>query len=316
MPASADTIAALATPPGRGGIAIIRISGPAVSHIAAGILGRLPAPRLARYGDFRGADGKRLDNGIALYFPTPRSFTGEDMLELQGHGGPVVSELLLRRVVELGARLAGPGEFSQRAFLNGKLDLAQAEAIADLIDSGSAQAARCALRSLAGEFSRRVHDITDDLIRIRTYVEAAIDFPEEEIDFLDHAELLRDLQAMLKDTDDLLATAEQGRLLRDGLHVVLLGAPNAGKSSLLNQLSQTDRAIVSATPGTTRDILEQSIQIDGLPLRIIDTAGLRASGDEIEQEGVRRARRAAHEADLVLVIVDDHAPGPVEELLR
>jgi tRNA modification GTPase len=316
MSPNIDTIVALATPPGRGGISVIRISGLAVTTIAKAMLGRVPQPRHASYGNFGDLNGEPLDKGIALFFPGPRSFTGEDMLELQGHGGPVVSDLLLQRVVELGARLAGPGEFSERAFLNGKIDLAQAEAIADLINSGSAQAARCALRSLAGEFSHRVHAITESVIQLRTYVEAAIDFPEEEIDFLDQAELLRDMRKTLHDTNDLLVSAEQGRLLRDGLHVVLLGAPNAGKSSLLNHLSQSDRAIVSAIPGTTRDILEQSIQIDGLPLQIIDTAGLRHSGDEIEQEGVRRARRAATEADLVLVMVDDSAPAPMKELLQ
>ncbi len=316
MSSAADTIVALATPPGRGGIAVVRVSGPAVADIAGGMIGGLPHPRTARYGSFLAADGEPIDIGITLFFPAPHSFTGEDVLELQCHGGPIVSELLLARVVELGGRLANPGEFSARAFLNGKLDLAQAEAIADLIDSGTTQAARCAMRSLSGEFSRRVHDLTEALIALRTYCEAAIDFPEEEIDFLDDDNLQRRMGALQERVEAVLQEAEQGRLLRDGMRIVLLGRPNAGKSSLLNRLSRSDRAIVSAVPGTTRDTLEQIIQLDGLPVHLIDTAGLRDTGDHIEREGVARARAALATADVAVVLVDDTDTQEIEPLVR
>jgi tRNA modification GTPase len=291
----------------------VRASGPAVAAIAAALLGGLPTPRQASFRRFQADDGSVLDEGIALFFPAPHSFTGEDVLELQGHGGPVVMDLLLARVLELGARPARPGEFSERAFLNDKLDLAQAEAIADLIASDTAAAARAALRSLRGEFSRRVRDLVEDLIELRMYVEAAIDFPEEEIDFLADGVIagrLRDLRARLH---DLQAIAGQGRLLRDGMTVVIAGRPNAGKSSLLNKLSGREAAIVTAVPGTTRDVLREHISIDGMPLHVIDTAGLRASDDLVEQEGIRRAWAEIAAADRILLVVDDREGLTVEE---
>ncbi len=302
---AADTIAAVATPSGRGGVGIVRISGPAAMAIAERMLGQCPPPRRADYLPFRSIDGTVLDMGIALFFAAPHSFTGEDVLELQGHGGPVVMDLLLETAVQLGARNALPGEFSQRAFLNDKLDLAQAEAIADLIDSGSVQAARCALRSLQGEFSRRVQDLTEELIQLRLYVEAAIDFPEEEVDFLADGVVTARLHALREQLRAVQEAARQGSLLREGMNVVLAGLPNAGKSSLLNALAGRDSAIVTDIPGTTRDVLREQISIDGMPLHIIDTAGLRDSGDAIEQEGVRRAWVEIERADGVLLLVDD-----------
>ncbi len=299
-----DTIVAAATPPGRGGIGIVRVSGPAVTQIALRLLGEVPAPRTAVHREFLDGGGQPIDTGLALYFPAPRSFTGEPVLELHGHGGPVVMDLLIQRVLELGARGAEPGEFTQRAFLNDKLDLAQAEAIADLIDSGSAQAARAALRSLRGEFSRQVHELTDALIELRMYVEAAIDFPEEEIDFLGSEELGRRSVALLERFARLAAEAKQGQLLRDGVTVVIAGAPNAGKSSLLNRLAGYDAAIVTDIPGTTRDVLRERIDIDGLPLHVLDTAGLRDVDNVVEVEGIRRARHEMTQADLILFVVD------------
>ena len=300
-----DTIAAVATAPGIGGVGIVRLSGPRVPEIARALLGDLPPPRLARLAGFRAADGSALDQGLALYFPAPHSFTGEHVLELHGHGGPVVLDLLLQRTLALGARPARPGEFSERAFLNGKLDLAQAEAVADLIESASAQAARAALNSLQGAFSRRVHALVEQLIALRMHIEAALDFPEEEIDFLADP-TLRERAAQLRQALEQLQTdSRQGQLLHDGMTVVLAGRPNAGKSSLLNLLAQRDSAIVSPIPGTTRDVLRERIQIDGLPLHVLDTAGLRASADAIETEGVRRARDAMLRADRVLLLIDD-----------
>ena len=300
-----DTIAAVATAPGIGGVGIVRLSGPRVPEIARALLGDLPPPRLARLAGFRAADGSALDQGLALYFPAPHSFTGEHVLELHGHGGPVVLDLLLQRTLALGARPARPGEFSERAFLNGKLDLAQAEAVADLIESASAQAARAALNSLQGAFSRRVHALVEQLIALRMHIEAALDFPEEEIDFLAD-QTLRERAAQLRQAlEQLQADSRQGQLLHDGMTVVLAGRPNAGKSSLLNLLAQRDSAIVSPIPGTTRDVLRERIQIDGLPLHVLDTAGLRASADAIETEGVRRARDAMLRADRVLLLIDD-----------
>ena len=307
-----DTIAAVATPPGRGGVGIIRLSGADVPEIARALLGQLPAPRMAVFGHFRDADGKPLDDGLALYFPGPKSFTGEHVLELHGHGGPVVQDMLLARTLELGARLAEPGEFSRRAFINDKLDLAQAEAIADLIDSGSEQAARAALRSREGEFSRRVHQIVEALVQCRIYVEAAIDFPEEEIDFLSDAEVTRRIESLLHAFDDLERDARQGCLLQEGMRVVILGRPNAGKSSLLNRLAGYEAAIVTDVPGTTRDVLRERIHIDGMPLHIIDTAGLREDADHIEAEGIRRARRELTTADMVLLMLDA-SPGADQE---
>jgi tRNA modification GTPase len=305
--AAPDTIAAIATAPGRGGIGVIRVSGPAVPAITQAVLGVTPAARTATVARFRDAAGDALDHGLALYFLAPHSFTGEHVLELHGHGGPVVLDLVLQRLLELGARPARPGEFSERAFLNGKLDLAQAEAIADLIDSASAQAARAALHSLQGVFSRRVHAIVEQLIYLRTHIEATLDFPEEEIDFLADARLVAGLEALTAALVALQQDAHQGQLLHDGMTVVIAGPPNAGKSSLLNQLSQRDSAIVSPVAGTTRDLLREQIQIDGLPLHIVDTAGLRTTSDEIEEEGVRRARAAAAQADRILLVVDDNA---------
>ena len=309
-----DTIAAVATPAGRGGVGIIRISGPATTRIARALLGECPPPRRADYRPFRTTDGTLLDQGIALFFAAPHSFTGEDVLELQGHGGPVVMDLLLQTVLQLGARAARPGEFSQRAFLNDKLDLAQAEAIADLIDSTSAQAARSALRSLQGEFSRRVTALTEELIQLRLYVEAAIDFPEEEIDFLADGIVTARLDALRQQLAAVQEAAQQGSLLREGMTVVLAGQPNAGKSSLLNALAGRDSAIVTDVPGTTRDVLREQISIDGMPLHIIDTAGLRDSSDAIEQEGIRRAWAEIERADRVLLLVDDRlGVGQVEQ---
>jgi tRNA modification GTPase len=305
VPVTADTIVAVATPPGRGGVGIVRVSGPRVSEIAHGLIGRVPTPRLATLAKFCDADGSTLDTGLALFFPAPHSYTGEDVLELQGHGGPVVLDLLLQRCLTLGARLARPGEFSERAFINDKLDLAQAEAIADLIDAGSAQAARAALRSLQGEFSRHIHDLVESLIRLRMHVEAAIDFPEEEIDFLSDGKIQRQLEAIEARFNELTRHARQGALMREGMTVVLAGQPNVGKSSLLNRLAGYDAAIVTDVPGTTRDVLRERLAIDGLPLHVIDTAGLRESADPIEQEGVRRARAEIEKADRVLLLVDD-----------
>ena len=314
MPPDPETIAAIATPPGRGGIGIVRISGGLVHTIAQAVLGRLPNARTAVLAKFLGKSGDEIDQGIALYYPAPHSYTGEEVLELQGHGGPVVMDMLLQRITDLGARLAGPGEFSERAFLNGKLDLAQAEAVADLIDSGSEAAARSALRSLQGAFSQKIHGIVDAVTRLRMYVEAAIDFPEEEVDFLGDERLLEQLERIEIDLDNVLSSAQQGRLLRDGLQLVLVGRPNAGKSSILNALCGTDRAIVSTSPGTTRDTIEQAIQIDGLPIHLVDTAGLRDSGDEVEQLGVARTHRAMTHADQVMWIIDDSEPGDLKEL--
>ncbi len=298
-----DTIAAIATAPGRGGVGIVRISGSKVAEISQAILGSLPKPRYAKYGNFLTADKQPIDQGIALYFPNPHSFTGEDVLELQAHGGPIVLQWLLDRVISLGARLAEPGEFSKQAFLNDKLDLAQAEAIADLIDASSQQAAKSALKSLQGEFSAQVNDLVEKLIRLRIFVEAAIDFPEEEIDFLSDGKVAKQLQDILDQLQQVFNSAQQGVLLREGMSVVILGRPNAGKSSLLNALSGKDSAIVTDIAGTTRDIIKEEIQIDGMPLHILDTAGLRESADKVEQIGIQKAWQAIADADRVLVIL-------------
>lgn len=299
-----DTIAALATPPGRAGVGIIRVSGPAAMTIAQAVLGYQPQPRYAHYGPFHNAQGQLLDEGIALYFPGPHSFTGEDVLELQGHGGPVLMDMILQSVTALGARLARPGEFSERAFLNDKLDLAQAEAIADLIESSSEQAARCAMRSLQGAFSQRVDQLVESLTQLRIYVEAAIDFPEEEIDFLADGKVASDLDDVVQRLDETLLQAQQGSLMREGMRVVIAGRPNAGKSSLLNALSGQDTAIVTSVEGTTRDVLREEIHIDGMPLHVIDTAGLRDSEDEVEKIGIERAWSEIEQADRILLLVD------------
>jgi tRNA modification GTPase len=300
-----DTIAAVATPPGRGGVGIIRISGKQVSELATAILGSLPSPRKASHRLFKAADGTPLDDGIALYFPAPHSFTGEDVLELQGHGGTVVLDMLLKRCVELGARLARPGEFSERAFLNDKLDLAQAEAIADLIDSGSEQAARSALRSLQGEFSSAVNTLLTGLVELRVYVEAALDFPDEEIDFLADNEVTRRLDSIKQQLHSIFQKARQGSLLREGMHLVIVGRPNVGKSSLLNALAGQETAIVTDIAGTTRDVLRERINLDGMPLHIVDTAGLRDSDDPVEKIGIERAWKEIERTDLILLLVDD-----------
>ncbi|MCZ0927649.1 tRNA uridine-5-carboxymethylaminomethyl(34) synthesis GTPase MnmE [Halomonas janggokensis] len=298
-----DTIAALATPPGRGGVGIIRVSGPACRDIAIAMLGHCPAPRYAHYGAFMGAESS-IDEGIAILFPDPHSFTGEDVLELQGHGGPVIMDMLLERCVQLGARLARPGEFSERAFLNDKLDLAQAEAIADLIDATSRSAAENAVRSLQGEFSNRVAALVERLIELRVYVEAAIDFPEEEIDFLADGHVASLLDEVNRELIDVRSAAGQGALMREGMSVVIAGRPNAGKSSLLNALTEQDTAIVTDIAGTTRDVLREHIHIDGMPLHVIDTAGLRDTPDAVEQIGVARAWAEIEGADRVLLLVD------------
>ena len=301
---SDDTIAAIATPSGQGGIGIVRVSGPQIPVIAEGLLGRVPVPRQAGFHRFQDHLQQTIDEGIALYFPAPHSFTGEHVLELQGHGGPIVLDLLLQRVLTLGARIARPGEFSERAFLNNKLDLAQAEAVADLIESTTAEAARAAVGSLQGVFSKRVYALVEGLIELRIFVEAAIDFPEEEIDFLADERINTRLHGLQQQQDGLLRDAGQGQLLRDGIRVVIAGQPNAGKSSLLNQLAGYDSAIVTAIPGTTRDVLHEHISIDGMPLHVIDTAGLRDSDDPVEQEGIRRAWKEIANADRVLLVVD------------
>jgi len=299
-----ETIAAIATAPGRGGVGVIRVSGSNLLPFAFALSGKTPKPRYATLADFKAADGSTVDSGILLFFPGPHSFTGEDVLELQGHGGPVVMQLLLARCLDLGARLAEPGEFSRRAFLNGKMDLAQAEAVADLIDAATASAARSAVRSLQGEFSRAIGTLNEELINLRMLVEATLDFPEEDIDFLQAADAfgrLDRLQAQLAATFD---RAGQGKLLQSGLHVVLAGQPNVGKSSLLNRLAGDDLAIVTPIAGTTRDALRSTIQIEGIPLHIIDTAGLRQTDDLVEKIGIERSWQEIERADLVLLLVD------------
>ncbi len=305
MAQNIDTIAAQATPSGRGGVGIVRISGPMAKMYAEQMLGHCPKPRYAEYLPFHDLHNDVIDEGIAIYFPGPNSFTGDDVLELQAHGGPVVIDRILMTTQELGARLARPGEFSERAFLNGKLDLAQAEAIADLIDAGSEQAARCALRSLQGEFSKRIYQLVDGLTELRIYVESAIDFPEEEIDFLADGQVQSRLDAIQQSLNAVEKSAQQGSLMKEGMTVVLAGQPNAGKSSLLNALAGQETAIVTEIAGTTRDVLREQIHIDGMPLHIIDTAGLRESDDAVEQEGIRRAWKAIEQADRVLLLVDD-----------
>ena len=299
-----DTIVAAATPPGVGGVGVVRLSVPQVEEIARRMIGELPEPRFATNTTFRNASGEDLDSGLALYFPGPASFTGESVLELQGHGGPVVMSMLVDAALELGARMAEPGEFTKRAFLNDKLDLAQAEAIADLIGSGTAQAARAALHSLSGAFSSSVDELAEQLVRLRMYVEAAIDFPEEDIDFLGDEQLQASLKDCAETFAELQRNANLGRVLRDGYRVVIVGKPNAGKSSLLNRLSGEQAAIVTEVAGTTRDILREQINIDGLAVELIDTAGLRDDPDRIEEEGIRRAREALKSADAVLWIQD------------
>jgi tRNA modification GTPase len=297
-------IAAVATAPGRGGIGIVRVSGPALAGFAERLSGNRPQPRLASLTTFKSADGRAIDQGIQLYFPAPHSFTGEDVLELQGHGGPVVMQLLLQRCIELGARLAEPGEFSRRAYLNDKLDLAQAEAVADLIEASTAAAARSALRSLSGDFSREIEALLNGLVELRVLVEATLDFPDEEIDVLRDTDAAQRLARLQAGVEDLRDRARQGSLLRNGLHIVIAGRPNVGKSSLLNRLAGFDRAIVTDVAGTTRDALHETIEIEGIPLQFVDTAGLRDTNDVVESIGIERTWKEIERADLILQVVD------------
>ena len=306
-----DTIAAVATAPGRGGVGIVRVSGPLAAEIAHGVLQRKLTERRAEFGDFLDADGDVLDQGIAIFFAGPRSFTGEDVLELQGHGGPMVLDLVLARVLELDARRARPGEFSERAFVNGRIDLVQAEAILDLVNSATRRAALGAARSLAGAFSKRIHALDRDVLALRVFCEAAIDFADEDIDFLSESDVGQRLAAIQEGLGALIADAGQGALLNDGASIVFFGEPNVGKSSIFNRLCGEDRAIVTAIPGTTRDTVTADFELDGLPVRVVDTAGLRDTEDPVEAEGVDRTKRAIEAADIVVEVADDrHAPGP------
>jgi tRNA modification GTPase len=299
-----ETIAAIATPPGQGGVGIVRVSGAQVPAIAEAILGRSLIPRTANVAVFQDVNGNFIDEGIAIFFQAPKSFTGEDVLELQGHGGSIVLDLILQRCLALGARMARPGEFTQRAYLNGKLDLAQAEAVADLIESTTTLAVRLAGQSLQGVFSRRIDALIEQLIQLRMLLEATLDFPDEDVDFVVELSVAEQLQQMIAMTQQIMREAHQGQRIREGLTVVIAGLPNAGKSSILNMLSDSDAAIVTPLPGTTRDLLKLHIQIDGLPIQIIDTAGIRNTDDLIEREGVRRAQDQLQKADLVLWIYD------------
>jgi tRNA modification GTPase len=301
---STEIIAAIATPAGRGGIGIVRVSGKNIAGFSQVIGGGFPAPRVATHTDFIAADGAVIDSGLALYFPAPASYTGEDVLELQGHGGPVIMQMLLRRCLELGARVANPGEFTLRAYLNDKLDLAQAEGVADIIDAASETAARCALRSLKGEFSAAINAIERDLLVLRTYVEATLDFPEEEIEDADQREILSRLSQLDERLAHVLIRSSQGSILRNGLSVVIAGRPNVGKSSLMNRLAREEVAIVTSAPGTTRDAIRQSVQVRGIPINVIDTAGLRESSDEVEAIGMQRTWDSIGRADVVLHVVD------------
>lgn len=316
MGPATDTIAAIATAPGSGGIGVVRVSGPASSSIARAVLGQCPEPRRAAYLTFFEADRQVIDRGIAIYYSAPNSYTGEDVLELQGHGGPAVLQLLLKRCLDTGARQAAPGEFTQRAFLNDKLDLAQAEAVSDLISAATAEAARSAMRSLAGEFSRQIHALRDRLIDLRMYVEACLDFPEEDIDFISQGDVAGRLDLLQAELQSVLAGARQGMLLRDGIQIVLVGQPNVGKSSLLNQLAGEEIAIVTPVAGTTRDTIKSAIQIRGVPLHVIDTAGLRETEDEVEQHGISRTWRALESAHAVLLLVDEvHGISAAEQAI-
>lgn len=311
-----DTIVAQATPPGRGGVGIVRVSGPLALNVAESLLKVKLSPRQATYTDFYDANGDIIDQGIAIYFKNPHSFTGEDVVEFQGHGGPVIIDMLLEAILSVnGVRLARPGEFSEQAFLNDKLDLAQAEAIADLIDASSQQAAKSALRSLQGEFSEQIHVLSEAIIHLRMYVEAAIDFPDEEIDFLSDGKVSNDLTAILEQVNKVRSQAKQGSLLREGMQVVIAGKPNAGKSSLLNALAGRESAIVTDIAGTTRDVLKEHIHINGMPLHIIDTAGLRESPDKVEQIGIARAWEAINQADRVLFVVDSTTSSSIDPYL-
>jgi tRNA modification GTPase len=309
-----DTIAAIATAPGSGGIGIVRLSGPACQRIAEGILGHCPAPRYAAYLDFKDGDGSLIDRGIAIYYAAPHSYTGEDVLELQAHGGPALMQLLLKRCLALDAREAQPGEFTKRAYLNDKLDLAQAEAVIDVINASTEAAARSAVRSLTGEFSAFIQALLVRMIELRMYVEACLDFPEEEIDFITQGRVAEKLAVIQQELGAIFQSAKQGNLLREGIQVVLIGQPNVGKSSLMNQLAGEDVAIVTSIAGTTRDVIRNTIQINGVPLHIIDTAGLRETSDEVEKHGIARTWRALESADVALLLVDAaHGIGETEK---
>ncbi|PKO92454.1 MAG: tRNA uridine-5-carboxymethylaminomethyl(34) synthesis GTPase MnmE [Betaproteobacteria bacterium HGW-Betaproteobacteria-1] len=309
-----ETIAAIATAPGSGGIGIVRVSGPACRRIAEGVLGHCPAPRYAAYLDFRDADGSLIDRGIAIYYAAPYSYTGEDVLELQAHGGPALMQLLLKRCLALGARQALPGEFTKRAYLNDKLDLAQAEAVIDVINASTEAAARSAVRSLSGEFSAYIQSLLGRMIELRMYVEACLDFPEEEIDFITQGRVAEKLAVIQQELSAVFQSAKQGNLLREGIQVVLIGQPNVGKSSLMNQLAGEDVAIVTSIAGTTRDVIRSTIQINGVPLHIIDTAGLRETADEVEKHGIARTWRALENADVALLLIDaTHGIGQTEK---
>jgi tRNA modification GTPase len=299
-----ETIAAIATPPGTGGIGVIRVSGPLASTIYTSITNKEPDPKTFKFTAFKDSNGSTLDRGLALYFSAPASYTGEDIVELQGHGGQVVLSLLLKEVIHLGARLAKPGEFTERAFLNNKLDLVQAEAVSDLISSSSEQAARSAMRSLEGKFSKRINALLEELIRIRVFIEGALDFPEEEIDFISESDVEERIEKCVQSLREILVKAKSGNVLKEGVKVTIIGAPNVGKSSLLNALSQSDKAIVTDTPGTTRDLIEDNILIEGIRLNITDTAGIRKTDNNIEKEGIKRAEIAAQQADLLLLVWD------------
>ncbi len=315
--ASPDTVAAIATAPGRGGVGVIRVSGPGAENVALGLLGRLPKPRYAMLAEFKDAQGAAIDQGLALYFPAPHSYTGESVLELHGHGGPAVLQALLARCLELDARPAEPGEFTRRAYLNGKLDLAQAEAVADLIDAASVEAARSAARSLMGEFSRRVQALQASLTELRMRVEATIDFPEEEdVVAVEAARVKAGLEQTLAELERVLAGAEQGALLREGVHVALIGQPNVGKSSLLNALAGEEVAIVTEIAGTTRDAIRQAVDIEGVPFWLVDTAGLRETDDPVEKLGIARTWAAVEKAGIALLLVDAaHGIGPAEQAI-
>lgn len=317
-----ETIAAIATPPGRGGVGIIRISGSKAATIAKYLLSKesgnriVLKPREAKLCSFLGADDQAIDNGILIYYPQPASYTGEDVVELQGHGGRVVMSMLLDRVIALGARQAYPGEFTERAFINGKIDLVQAEAVSALIDSVSSQAAKSAIRSLEGEFSNNINTLLKKLIRVRTFVEGALDFPEEEINFIKESDIEQKISICIQEIDNILTRAKQGARLGEGLNLVIAGSPNVGKSSLLNKLAGRDSAIVSMIPGTTRDIVEENILIDGVPLNILDTAGIRKAEDDIEEEGIKRALGAISKADIVLLITEYGRGIEQQQLLK
>ncbi|HEY0841173.1 tRNA uridine-5-carboxymethylaminomethyl(34) synthesis GTPase MnmE [Methylotenera sp.] len=313
---SSDTIAAIATASGAGGIGVVRVSGPLSQAIAVSVLGHCPKPRHAAYLDFQQADGDLIDRGIAIFYPNPHSYTGEDVLELQGHGGTALMQILLARCIALGARQAEPGEFTRRAYLNDKMDLAQAEAVADVINAATIEAAKSAVRSLSGEFSERINTLLSKLIDLRMYVEACLDFPEEEIDFITQGRVADKLDAIIAEMRSVFAKAKQGSLLREGINVVLVGQPNVGKSSLMNQLAGEEVAIVTSIAGTTRDTIKNAIQINGVPLHVIDTAGLRETDDEVEKFGIARTWRATETANIALLLVDAaHGITETEKLI-